>query len=330
MPKDFVNQRNDDFSQKRISARKYGNTDLERNAIEGFTGGTLRGEFNRFLKSIVPANPLTGKSLLSPPSLGTAFDELVIKAQTLSGAIQEIRDAEGNVYINGRLVPGIFQGFRISGGVQTEKFDQKKHRVKTRKQALIEQFLTEKKKELGTKEFVKQLEALKVEAIADAKKALQGVKDIPAGAQLFQIDKGLKPYSGGGSWILLDDEWSTALQKAREFSRIMQFWKDGPDALRPSVGLELKRVFRIESFLVGADRPFNFSTIKILDFGVREDNSIEGRLDANFGFEQFEIFTKDAEQREPESTPNKSDSGVNILSLTIDPNPLTDEPITVP
>ncbi len=281
MPKDFVNQRNDDFSASRKSARVYGTTDLEKNAIEGFTGGTLRGEFNRFLKSIVPANPITGKSLLSPPSLGTDFDELVVKSQALSTAIQDIRNAEGDVFINGRLIPGVFRGFRIAGGVQSEKFDQKKYRDK--------------------------------------------LVGLPSGAQLFQIDKGIRPIKGDAEFVLLDDDWSTALQKAREFVRIMTFYQDGPEAIK-----KLKRVFRIESFLVGADRPFNFSTIKIIGHGINMDNSIEGRLDAQFTFEQFEIFKGEAQVREPESFPNKSDSGVNVNELTIDDNPVVGEPITVP
>lgn len=280
MPKDFVNQRNEAFSQERKSARVYGNTDLEKDAIEGFTGGTLRGEFNRFMKSIVPANPRTKKSLLSPPSLGTEFDELVIKAQALSTAIQDIRKAEGDVYISGRLVPGIFQGFRITGGVVTEKFKQNKTRDK-----------------------------------------LVGFK---TGSQLFQIDKGVKPYKGDAEFLLLDDPWSTSIQKAREFVRTMTFWEDGPDAIK-----DLKRVFRIESFLVGADRPFNFSSIKITDFGVDEGVDIEGALQARFSFEQFEIFKGEFQIRSPETTPNKSDSGVNINDLTIDSNPVVDEPITV-
>ncbi len=281
MPKDFVNQRNETFSDSRKSARVYGNTDLEKDAIEGFTGGTLRGEFNRFLKSIVPINPLTGKSLLAPPSLDADFDELVIKAQALSTAIQDIRKAEGDVYINGRLVPGIFQGFRVSGGLITEHFDKQKYRNK--------------------------------------------LVNLPSGSQLFQIDKGIKPFSGSASWVLLDDEWSTALQKAREFVRVMTFYEDGPDAIK-----NLKRVFRIESFLVGADRPFNFSSIKITVYNVDENIGIEGRLDAGFSFRQFEVFKGEAFVRSPESTPNKSDSGVNVNELTIDDNPVVDEPITVP
>lgn len=279
MPKDFVNQKNEGFSTSRLSPRKYGTAELEKDAIEGFTGGTLRGEYSRFLKAVVPVNPRTGKSLLSPPSLGMDYDELVRKAQTLSDAIQGLRDAEGDVYINGRPVPGIFQGFSVAGGLITERFDHKKNRL---------------------------------------------VK-IDVGSQVFQIDKGIKPFAGNASWILLDDAWSTALQKAREFVRIMTYYEDGQDSLK-----DLKRVFRIESFLVGADRPFNFSSIKIIDFGVDENIGIEGRLDASFSFRQFEIFKGEAFVRKPESTPNKSDSGENVLALTVDKNPLVDEPIEVP
>jgi hypothetical protein len=282
MPKDWVNQRNDDFSGKRISERKYGTSDLEKDAIEGFTGGTLRGEFNRFIKSVVPANPITKKSLLSPPSLGTEFSELVRKSIALETAINDARNAEGDVYISGRLVPGIFQGFRIAGGVVVEKFDQQKYRDK--------------------------------------------LVNLPKDSQLFQIDKGVKPFSGSAKFVLLDDPWSTALQKAREFIRIMTFYKDGADTSLS----KLTRVFRIESFLVGADRPFNFSTIKIIDYSCEMGTAIEGQIDASFDFEQFEVFTGEAQIREPESRPNKSDSGVNINELTIDENPLVDEPITVP
>lgn len=281
MPKDNVNSRNEDFSNKRISARVYGNTEIEKDSINGFTGGTARGEFNRFIKSIVPSDPRTGKSILSPPSMDESFDDLVLRSQSLSDAIQDIRSAEGDVFINGRLVPGIFQGFRVSGGVQMEKFKQKKYR--------------------------KKLVAL------------------PEGAQLFQIDKGVKPYSGGGSWILLDDDWSTAIQKAREFIRIITYYQDGVDDLK-----NLKRVFKIESFLVGADRPFNFSTIKINDYNINMDNQIEGALVADFQFVQFEVVPSEAIKREPESVPNKSDSGTNINELTIDHNPIVDEEIQIP
>ena len=57
---------------------------------------------------------------------------------------------------------------------------------------------------------------------------------------------------------------------------------------------------------------------------------IEGRLDAGFSFRQFEIFKGEAFVRKPESIENKSDSGVNINELTIDFNPIVDEPIEVP
>ena len=231
----------------------------------------------------------------------------------------------------------VFTGFRVAGGTPIDNSDQKKHRLKTKLQKLTEQNLLTIKNALiaadptgGLKSYIKNIATHRASALAEAKQDLKGQTDITTKTQLFQVDKGIKPFSGTGTWSLLDDPWSTALQKAREFSRIMSFYEDGVDAAETTNGLDLKRVYRIESFLVGADRPFNFSNIKIVDFGIDMDNQIEGKLNANFSFEQFEVFDIQATPRQPESKANKSDSGVNILDLSVDFNPLVDDPIEVP
>ncbi len=76
---------------------------------------------------------------------------------TYTRDLENDRDAEGQVFINGLLMPGIFQGFRIGGGIITERVDRQRLRKEAR----------------------------------EAKKSeIQGLK---AGRTLFQIDKGLVP-----------------------------------------------------------------------------------------------------------------------------------------
>ena len=233
----YINSKNEDFSS---------------NPEGGFFQrgiDSLKGEFGRYKDRIT--NPLT-----------------------YTRDLENARDAEGDVYINGRRVCGIFQGFQINGGVYVEKFDQKKYR--------------------------------------------NNLVDLPNGAQLFQIDKGLRPISGSASFVLLDDRYSTALEKAKEFVRIVTHWEDGETAQQ-----KVKRVFRIKSFLIGVDRAFNFSTIKIPDYNLDMSNQMEGRIDASFRFEQFEIFQDEFKSRRPITGRTGDDAGAQINDLTVDDNPFT-------
>lgn len=188
--------------------------------------------------------------------------------------LENARNTEGDVSINGRRLPGIFQGFQISGGTYTEKFDQKKYRNKLVK--------------------------------------------LPKGSQLFQIDKGVRPIKGSASFVLLDDKYSTALQKAKEFVRQVTFWEDGENG--EIVGL--KRVFKIKSFLIGIDRAFNFETIKILDYSLDMSNQMAGRIDASFQFEQFSVYKDEFNPRRPLTGQVGDDAGNQINDLTTDENPV--------
>lgn len=307
---DFINSPNQDFSRTRKTERTFGQTDFE----EDIKKGTIHGEYNRFLKVLVPVNPLTGKSFVdSQPKLGDEFETLKNKSNAFSQAYNDIRDAEGLIFINGRRIPGVFQGFNIRGGVFVERFDQKKHRLVTKVKALAKELLAAK------------TVATFAEALALARKQLAGGVDIPKGAQLFQVDKGVKPFTGSANFVLLDDLFSTALQKSREFIRIMTHFRDGEDQK-----LGLNRVFKMESFLNGADRPFNFTTIKIIDFACDMPIGMEGRINASYDFEQFDIFKGEIPTREPETPQRKVNRGIPDGELSIDANPILDEPITVP
>ena len=208
------------------------------------------------------------------------FKDIVTNPLTYTSDLENARDAEGDVFINGRRVAGIFQGFQIRGGVFTEKFDQKKYRNK--------------------------------------------LVDLPKGAQLFQIDKGVRPITGSASFVLLDDPYSTALEKSKEFVRMVTHWEDGETAQQ-----NVKRVFRIKSFLIGVDRAFNFSTVKIPNYNLDMSNIVEGKIGASFQFEQFEIFQDEFKSRKPKTTVDGEDAGLQIESLTVDLNPFA-ETVEIP
>lgn len=247
----YLKTRNDDFSQIPPSGSFFEN--LENN---------INGEINQM------------KTVLSHP-----FD--------YPKSLQDGRDAEGFVYINGRRLPGIFQGFEIGAGVIVEKFDSKTMALDATKNGLKE----------------------------EAKKAKANKETL----ETFQVDRGLKPITGRGEFLLLDDDFSTAIAKAREFVRIVTHWQDGD-----RVAEGVPRVFKISSLLIGSENaPFNFQYIKIPDYRVAMTTGREGALTAFFIFEQFDIFKQEAKTTKPISTAKATNSGENKKNIKKPTNPTT-------
>lgn len=235
----YLITRNDDFSEEPKSGSFIQN--LENN----FTG-----ELNRM------------KSILADPF-------------GYQKSLQDGRDAEGFVYINGRRLPGIFQGFEVGAGINMEKFDSKTMALDASKAGLKE-------------------------AAAEAKTNKEVL-------QTYQVDRGLKPITGRAEFLLLDDEFSTAVAKAKEFVRIVTHWKEGDRAAE-----QVPRVFKISSLLIGAENsPFNFTSIKIPDYRVTMGTGKEGALTASFTFEQFDIFKQEAKTTAPKSEAKATNSGAN-------------------
>jgi len=280
--KSYINTRNDDFSQVSNNGRKFGDDNLTNEDINNAAKRDYHGDMmRRYKNALTLVNPWTGKPLSkfqTPTGLGKDNLQRATAAQRYSELVNDSREAEGLVFINGRRIPGIFQGFKTTGGLETDKFD--KSRVK--------------------------LDKTKVAG-----------KD----TQTFSIIKNILPFQGSCSFLFLDDQYSSALQKCREFARIMTYYEDSDK--------KAKHVVTIESFLIGADRPFNFSTIIIPSFGVDMDNQTEGALSASFDFQQYEIFEGEAKFREPGTKPNRTGGDVNINNLSVDFNPVLDSELEV-
>lgn len=289
--KSYINSRNDAIEQ--ANGRKLGednsndftNQDIDKAAQRDYHGDMMR----RYKNALTLVNPWTGKPLSkfkTPTGLGTDNLQRATAAQRYSEFVNDSREAEGLVFINGRRVPGIFQGFKTTGGLEVEKIDKSRF---------------DKLDKDGKPEF-----------------SLGGKL---AGKRTYSSVKQILPYKGSCSFLFLDDQYSSALQKCREFARIMTYYVDQKD--------KAAHVVTIESFLIGADRPFNFSTILIPSFGVDMDNQMEGALSASFDFEQYEIFEGEAKFREPGTKPNRTGGDVNINNLSVDFNPVLDAELQV-
>jgi hypothetical protein len=278
--KSYINSRNDAIPSS--NGRNFGEDNLTNEEINNAAKRDYHGDMmRRYKNALTLVNPWTGKPLSkfqTPTGLGTDNLQRATAAQRYCETVNESRDAEGLVFINGRRVPGIFQGFKTTGGLEVDKFD--KARVKINK-------------------------------------AKTAGKDV----QTFSVVKNILPFQGSCSFLLLDDNWSSALQKCRDFARIMTWFVDKED--------KAKHVVTIESFLIGADRPFNFSTIIIPSFSVDMDNQTEGALSASFDFQQYEIFEGEAKFKEPGTTPNRTGGNVNLYNLTVDFNPVLDAQLEV-
>ena len=250
---------------------------------------------------------------------GARYLDRLTNPFTYTNRLENARNAEGNVYINGRLLTGIFQGFQLSGGLYTEKFDQKKNRILTEKETFVNEQLSKDRVRLKAKKYLQQFPTLLKNAEAQAEK-LTSKNKVVEQVNVFQIDKGVKPITGSASFVLLDDDYSTSFEKAKEFVSILTSWEEG--MLSEQNGQKIKRVFMINSYLIGAGKPFNFSAIKIKEYNIDQGNRIAGRLDASFTFEQFEIFKGEFEPRKPLTEPNEADAGKQIDELETLENPV--------
>jgi len=258
----YINSRNEDFSQLPSTAGIL---------LGSFTKNFSNGEYNRF------------KSILSNPL-------------TYASSLQEGRDAEGFVFINGRRIPGIFQGFEINGGINVEKFDKDKMEIKPIKTSKVK---------TGGNEIV----------------------------QVYQVNRGTKPITGRADFTFLDDNFSTAVQKAKEFVRIVTRWQGGEasEDLMSMLGSDkpIEKVFKIRSLLIGKGRPFNINYVMIPDFKCNMGTGIEGKIDGSFNFEQFNLFLTEKEPENPKSKQKGAGGGREKAKIEEPSNPVA-VPIIAP
>jgi hypothetical protein len=183
------------------------------------------------------------------------------QAKATAKAENDSLESEGNIHVNGKLIPGIFQGFKMSGGINIIKFAQAKLR-----------------------------------------QGIDPQHQIPTGATLFQLDGGIKPFKGTASFVFLKDYFSTPLEKAREFIRIIT--EDGGGT---GDAQTMTRVWKIEGFLIDSGGPFVASMFKIHDYWLEMPPGMGGKIMGAFEFEQFEIYSKEIKLQKPD-TRNTSES----------------------
>lgn len=266
----YSDTRNEDFSK--VTQKKALSLDVPFEQNLSILGDTLNGELNQFKRSL--AGSLT-------------------RAKSL----QDGRNAEGVVRINGRKIPGIFQGFEINGGLNLEKFDKDKMKIKPIK-------------------------------TDEMKEATAGGKLL----QVYQVNRGMKPISGRADFILLDDRHSTAVQKAKEFIRIVTSWEGGEAAedMKKILGstTPIEKVFKIRSLLVGRGQPFDFSYVMIPDYKLNMGTGLEGQIGASFNFEQFSLFTTEATPETPKTKQTGAGNGKEKAPIEEPVNPVL-TPITI-
>ncbi len=120
----------------------------------------------------------------------------------------------------------------------------------------------------------------------------------------------------------MDDQFSTALEKAEQFVYNVTYYQDSDEWVK----LGIPRVFTIQSFLIGEDKPFNLSKIYIPRYELNMDNlQAAGRIDASFAFEQFEIIKTEKRLIKPITQKRGDDAGEQVGALTVDENPFTAE-----
>lgn len=270
----MITVRNDNFSNKpfaEISTEEL--KKIPEIAGDSFGAGFAKAYLKPIVPTSVPAGPVSfntpwNKSFA--PALSAEYEKNAQKGNVISDRDKLARSLEDIVTINGRTIPGIFQGFAFSGGVITEKFDKQRHNLKVRG------------------------------------KAIKGAET----AQLFQVDKGIRPIAGNAAFMLLDDFYSSAKDKAIEFINIVTDWEGG-------VGTGIPRVFFINSFLTGSEFSHggNFTRVKIIDYALNMPISgNEGQIDATFQFEQFEILESEDKIKKPLTPADKEGSANTEMS----------------
>lgn len=243
----ILDKRNDGFSGDPESVRQFNQTQIGQQVLSG------PPESLSYLQRLNPIRFPRPQSLYQ--------NDMEQQAKAIAKAENDALESEGNIYVNGKLIPGIFQGFKMAGGINIIKFAQAKLRD-----------------------------------------GIDPNNRIPAGAQLFQLDGGIKPFRGNASFLFLKDYFSTPLEKAREFIRIIT--EDGGG---PGDAGTMTRVWKIEGFLINAGGPFVSSMFKIHDYSIEMPPGMGGRLLGQFEFEQFEIYSKELKIQKPD-TRNTSDS----------------------
>ena len=186
-----------------------------------------------------------------------------------------------------------------------KKVDQKKLR-KAQKESLDRKIVVNEIKILNTR--ISDLEA----EIADKKK-----ESVDPFVRAFQVDNGVKPMSGSVSWRMLDDEFSTAFEKTQEFVRLI---KDEVDFAVNGVIKKL-RVVEFESFLNGDNGIYKFKRIVVLNYRtVANVNGLEGEIQCEFDFEQFELTTDQDGYADPVTKVSQTiDGGVELPPLKTAP-----------
>jgi len=209
------------------------------------------GAVSRYIKPLIPKNKYITRFFNK--GLSDQFTDFATKARIASEFAQKARKQEGAIKINSRLVPGIFKGLLIDGGVQIERFDQKRHRLQ--------------------------------------KKGIFQTKDPNKEPILFQIDKGKRPHKGRANYILLDDDFSTAWAKGDEFIRIVTDWKAGQEEVIRGIPRVFSIETFISGGPINPFI-FRHIKIADYSLELTTD-SMEGEIRAQFQFEQFEVLEAD-------------------------------------
>ncbi len=284
---------NDGFSKGRVKPGTIANpSDIPEVAAQlqdqSWLIRTRNGAVTRFIKPLIPRNRFINGFL--NPGLSTEFITAAQSAKLAAKFAQLARKHEGDIKINSRLLPGIFKGLRIGGGVQTERFDQKRHRLR--------------------------------------KKGIFKSTDPNKEPILFQIDKGIRPHRGRANYILLDDEFSDAWAKSDEFIRIVTDWEAGQEPeIRGIPRVFSMETFisggPINPFV------FRHIKILDYDLELVTD-SMEGEIRASFIFEQFEVLETERLKAENGKKVKTEISGADATPPSTDTdevNPLTTIPI---
>ena len=234
---------------------------------QGFAEGLYKGYIRPLIPTGFRFGPVNVRNpLLKPPQLSDKYQELIAKSNRLASTLREIRDVEGDVKVNGKLIPGIFQGLSLAGGNFIEKFDNKRTEFRI------------------------------------AGKKLASVKT-------FQVDKGVKPIAGSLRFVLMDDTFSYAQEKVDEFIRIVTHYEDGLFFQKTGI----PRVFDFECFLNKSNGAFQFRTIKVKDYRINMPIGTEGRIDASFDFEQFDLLSSE-KPKAPKTKPSGTDEQPTEMS----------------
>jgi len=248
----YINRKADGFSGDALDQNAYP-AELEK-VPELQDRQSAWGYARGYVRPLVPFGGILPP--FGPPQLSKEYRQLQEEARITAELANLDRFVEDQVYINGRVLPGIFQGMRLSGGIYSER--------------------------------------VTVKARPDKKVKGKVVK------RHFQVDNGDRPISGSIAFLLLDDEYSTAKRKAREFISIITDWEAGQVGDKEKI----PRVFTLGSNWNGEDwsGPYNFTRIKIRDYSMEANTGdLEGQLNIEFMFEQYDALDSEGKLKKPKT-----------------------------